>query len=136
MLLEIMRQFGRVQARQRDERHDAGHHQHARREQDARLQLRDLEAVKKGVVDIADHCSVPVPHQAFAGAAALRATTSHLPPFASIFALAEALNALALTVSFLESSPSPRILTPSARQLAKPIARNAVSSTFAPSSNW
>ena len=37
---------------------------------------------------------------------------SQVPPLASIFALAEALNACALTVSFLDNSPSPRILIP------------------------
>src|ERR1700678_2339447 len=52
-------------------------------------------------------------NQTLAGATALRPTTSTVPPLASILALAEALNALALTVSFLESSPVPRILIPS-----------------------
>src|SRR5208282_4282303 len=45
----------------------------------------------------------------FAGAAGLGPTTSHAPPLASIFARADALNACALTVSFLVNSPSPRI---------------------------
>ena len=44
---------------------------------------------------------------------------SHVPPLASIFAFADALNALALTASFFVSSPSPRILTPSARAIGQ-----------------
>src|ERR1035441_8674076 len=79
------------------------------------------------------------PRYTFAGAAGFGAgfllMTSQGPPLASILVFAEALNALTLTVSFLVSSPSPRIFTPAARPLARPTARNAASSTFAPSSN-
>ncbi len=51
--------------------------------------------------------------------AGLRPATSQVPPLASILALADALNALAITVSFLVKSPVPRILMPSERPLDK-----------------
>ena len=46
--------------------------------------------------------------------------SSHAPPLASILALADALNACALTVSFRVSSPSPRILMPAAAAVRQP----------------
>src|SRR5450756_1138740 len=121
-----------VQARDANDGEQTRHRQQSEREQYPGLQLRDLEAVEKRVVEIAEHGSAA--SQALAGVAALRVATSTLPPLASIFVLAEALNALAVTLSFLESSPVPRTLMPSPGPLARPTERNAVSSTFAPSS--
>ena len=57
---------------------------------------------------------------AFAGCAHFGATSSHVPPLASILVLAEALKAWALTVSFRVNSPPPRILMPAPRPLARP----------------
>jgi hypothetical protein len=60
---------------------------------------------------------------------------SAVPPAASIFSLAAALNAVTLTVSFLLRSALPMILTPSQSLLTALLSRRACSSTTAPSSN-
>ena len=52
-----------------------------------------------------------------------------------IVPLAEALKALALTVSFFVNSPLPRILTPSLGFLTIPVSINVATETSAPSSN-
>src|ERR1017187_2591127 len=57
-------------------------------------------------------------------------TTSQVPPLASIFLRAEALNACAITDNFLVTSPSPRIFTPAPGPLARPRLFKAAASTL------
>src|ERR1043166_4873264 len=73
---------------------------------------------------------------AFSGAGAGFAIemTWQEPPLPSIFAFADALKACAVTVSFLVSSPSPRIFTPAALPFARPAFCSDSKSTRAPSS--
>ena len=60
------------------------------------------------------------------------ATTSAVPPAFSIFSLAEAENASALTVNFLVSSPSPRIFTACELRGTRPAPCSAARSTVPP----
>ncbi len=61
--------------------------------------------------------------------------TSVVPPLAAIFSAADFEKWWALTVSFLVTSPLPRMRTPSAGPLARPTLRSVSASTVAPSSN-
>src|SRR5439155_1079874 len=94
--------------------------QHPRREQDAALQLRDLEDVLEAL-EAFDH-----------GADTCAPSTSTRPPFASIFARADALTACAFTVRACATSPAPRIFTRErSRPLMSPARARAGGSTTA-----
>src|SRR5262249_30080559 len=135
--LEIAHQGAAVQTGNGNPRHDSADAQQQHRENDPRLQLRNLETIRECVGNGPEHVDRESWRNSYAlGASPLRVpTSSQTPPADSILPRAEALKAWALTINFFFSSPSPRILTPSARPFAKPIARNAASSTRAPSSN-
>src|SRR5438046_1814127 len=115
---------------------DSANPQQQQGKENARLQLRDFEAVGEGIDDGFNHAPDGFDGGVFAGLIFCALASSQVPPLPSIFDLAEALKACALTVSFLSNSPSPRILTPSARPLARPAFRNMSRSTRPPSSNW
>src|SRR5437773_397321 len=94
--------------------------QHRRREQDAALQLGDLEDVLKAL-EAFDHEAVTC-----------APSTSTRPPFASIFARADALTACAFTVRACATSPVPRIFTRArSRPLMSPAWARASGSTTA-----
>src|SRR6185503_17519920 len=118
-----------VQAGNRNPRHDPADAQQEHRENDPRLQFRNFETIRECVGDGPKHVGQESRRNS------LRAGRFTLPPADSILPRAEALNAWALTTNFFFNSPSPRILTPSVRPFARPRARNAASSTRAPSSN-
>src|SRR5439155_17345582 len=107
-------------ARRRDVGADAVGDQHPRREQDAALQLGDLEDVLEAL-EAFDH-----------GADTCAPSTSTRPPFASIFARADALTACAFTVRACATSPAPRIFTRErSRPLMSPARARAAGSTTA-----
>src|SRR2546425_577387 len=119
-LVEELGERVTVDARRRDVGADPVGDQHRRREQDAALQLGDLEDVLKAL-EAFDH-----------EAATCAPSTSTRPPFASIFARADALTACAFTVRACATSPVPRIFTRArSRPLMSPAWARASGSTTA-----
>src|SRR5207249_12280597 len=109
-----------VDARRRDGAADAVGDQHPRREQDAALQLGNLEDVLEALEAFDHRADTCAP------------STSTRPPFASIFARADALTACAFTVRACATSPAPRIFTRErSRPLMCPARARAAGSTTA-----
>src|SRR2546422_4201005 len=119
-LVEELGERVTVDARRRDVGADPVGDQHRRREQDAALQPGDLEDVLKAL-EAFDHEAVTC-----------APSTSTRPPFASIFARADALTAYAFTVRACATSPVPRIFTRArSRPLMSPAWARASGSTTA-----
>ena len=116
-----------VDAGDRDEHADAVDGEHRQREQDPPAELRDL-------ADICDRASHGGSLRGGLRLASV-AMSSIEPPAASIFDFAVAEARCALIVSFLVSSPSPRILIVSTSFGMMPFARSVSRSTVAPASN-
>ena len=113
--LEELGERDRVDARRRDVRSEAIDGEQREREEHALAQILD----RPDVAECLEKFNVT-------------AISWQVPPAASICLRAEAENFVACTVSFLESLPSPRILTPSFLPLTRPAWRSAASSTVAP----